>query len=103
MKHLHEQIRSARRRLGLRQADLAARAGIAKESLTRIERGRTDPQQSTLEALALGLNAALLVVPRSRLSEVLKLIETPTSPSDLSVGSTYDDVFIPDPTEEEDV
>jgi transcriptional regulator with XRE-family HTH domain len=101
MKPLHEQIRSARRLLGLRQADLAARAGIAKESLTRIERGRTDPQESTLEALALGLDAALLVVPRSRLSEVLKLIEAPSSPSELSAGSTYDDVFIPDPTDDD--
>lgn len=98
--HPHEQIRRIRRQRGIRQSDLAARAGLAQASLARIERGATDPQESSLEALAHGLDAELLVIPRTHVPEVLKLIGTPPAVSDPAVGSTFEDVFIPDPEDE---
>jgi transcriptional regulator with XRE-family HTH domain len=36
-------VREARRRAGLRQADLAARAGTTQSAIARIERGTTEP------------------------------------------------------------
>lgn len=99
--HLHEQIRRLRRQRGIRQSDLAARAGIAPASLTRIERGRTDPQESSLEALARSLDAELVMIPRTHLSEVLKLIGMVPATTDPNVGSTFDDVFIPDPEDDD--
>ena len=47
-----EQIRGARAMLGLKQGDLARRAGISVSTLNNIERGvQTDPKISTLRAI----------------------------------------------------
>ena len=40
LQELGEAVATRRRQLGLRQADVAARAGITPESLSRFERGR---------------------------------------------------------------
>jgi len=60
---LGERIRYHRRRLCLRQAELARKAGINQGFLSEIERGRRKPSPSTLNALAaaLGLPPAVLV------------------------------------------
>lgn len=54
-------LRYARRRAGLTQRQLSAKAGIPQESIARIERGRVDPRVGTLdrllEACAFGLEA----------------------------------------------
>jgi transcriptional regulator with XRE-family HTH domain len=54
------QIRLARERAGLTQAKLAEAAGIADETVSRIERGAYEPAVSTLisigEALGIGLD-----------------------------------------------
>jgi len=44
-------IRSARRRHGLRQADLARRAGTSQPVISAYERGRRDPTTATLRRL----------------------------------------------------
>ncbi|MDR3448619.1 MAG: helix-turn-helix transcriptional regulator [Alphaproteobacteria bacterium] len=47
-----EQIRGARAMLGLKQGDLAKKAGISVSTLNNIERGvQTDPKVSTLRAI----------------------------------------------------
>jgi transcriptional regulator with XRE-family HTH domain len=99
--HLHQQLRRIRRQRCIKQVDLAVRVGIAPESLTRIERGVKDPRESSLEAIAHSLEAELLVIPRTHVPEVLKLIGLAPSVSDPSVGSTFDDIFIPDPADED--
>jgi predicted transcriptional regulator len=43
------QIKAARALLGLRQADLALRAGIAEITVKALERGSADPRVSTIE------------------------------------------------------
>ena len=54
-------VRHARKRAGLTQRELAAKAGIPQESIARIERGRVDPRVGTLdrllEACAFGLES----------------------------------------------
>jgi transcriptional regulator with XRE-family HTH domain len=45
------QIRAARALIGWKQADLAAKSGVAEISIKNIERGATDPRSSTLNAI----------------------------------------------------
>jgi DNA-binding XRE family transcriptional regulator len=52
-------VAELRRRRGLSQADLAARVGIDRVSLARLEAGSTDPHLSTARALAQSLGVAL--------------------------------------------
>ncbi len=52
------QIRGARAMLGLKQAELAERAGISKTGLINIENGSSDPKASTLTAIRRALEAA---------------------------------------------
>jgi transcriptional regulator with XRE-family HTH domain len=44
--------------LGLKQAELAAKAGISKTGLINIENGTSDPKASTLAAIKKALVAA---------------------------------------------
>jgi len=99
---LHSQIRRLRQEKGMRLQDLAERAGIASSHLSLIERGLTDAKESSLGALAHGLDAEVLLVPRTHVSETLKLIGRPPAAANPSVGSTFEDVFIPDPDREDD-
>ncbi len=86
----------------MRLHDLAPRAGMPASHLSLIERGLADAKESSLQALAHGLNAELLLVPRTHVSEVLKLIGRPPAAVNPTVGSTFEDVFIPDPGSEDD-
>jgi hypothetical protein len=62
-------LREARRRTGLTQRELAARAGTSQSVVARIEQGRCDPSTATLARLlaAAGfeLNAELRPLPRA--------------------------------------
>jgi transcriptional regulator with XRE-family HTH domain len=57
-------VRYARRRAGLTQRQLAAKAGISQESIARIERGRVDPRVGTLDRLLEACNYGLEALPR---------------------------------------
>lgn len=53
-------IRAERRRAGLTQAELARKAGIASNHLSRLESGeKIDPRFATIAKLALALNVSL--------------------------------------------
>lgn len=53
-----EQIRAARAMLGLKQQELAQKAGISTGTLNNIERGaQTDPKMSTIKAIQKALEA----------------------------------------------
>jgi DNA-binding XRE family transcriptional regulator len=47
--------------LGMKQAELAAKAGISKTGLINIENGTSDPKASTLTAITKALEAAGVV------------------------------------------
>ena len=55
------QIKGARAMLGLKQSELAERAGISKTGLINIESGSADPRASTLTAIQCALEAAGVV------------------------------------------
>ena len=57
-------VRYARRRAGLTQRQLAAKAGIPQESIARIERGRVDPRVGTLDRLLEACEFGLEAMPR---------------------------------------
>jgi transcriptional regulator with XRE-family HTH domain len=50
--NLGKNLRAARKKLKLSQAEVAARSGIEQGEVSRIERGLRDPQASTIEKLA---------------------------------------------------
>lgn len=60
-----QRVREARERLGLRQEDLSAKAGIARPNIARLEKGIHMPTLSTLQriAAALGLDLTALTSP----------------------------------------
>jgi len=57
-------VRDARRRAGLTQRQLAAKAGIPQETIARIERGRVDPRVMTLDRLLEACGLGLESIPR---------------------------------------
>lgn len=57
-------LRQARRRAGLTQRDLAARAGVPQSTIGRIESGAADPRVSTLDRLLRACGDELDAVPR---------------------------------------
>ncbi len=57
-------VRYARRRAGMTQRQLAAKAGIPQESIARIERGRVDPRVGTLDRLLEACEFGLEAMPR---------------------------------------
>jgi transcriptional regulator with XRE-family HTH domain len=68
-------IRAARVRLGWRQADLAARAGVSQTTVWRIERGRI-PEMTlgALRQVAAALEIRLELMPRGRGAELDRLL-----------------------------
>lgn len=57
-------VRYARRRGGMTQRELAAKAGIPQETIARIEKGRVDPRVSTLDRLLEAAEFGLEIEPR---------------------------------------
>jgi transcriptional regulator with XRE-family HTH domain len=51
-----EELRRLRRRSGLSQENLAARAGLSPEAVSLLERGRRSPRMTTMRLLAEGLS-----------------------------------------------
>lgn len=53
-----EELRNRREALGMRQTELAKRAGISQSMVARIEAGNVDPRSSTLKKIVQVLNSA---------------------------------------------
>jgi HTH-type transcriptional regulator/antitoxin HipB len=66
MEVIGQQLRARRQALGLSQAALAAKAGVSRIFVEKIEAGARTPSWGTLERLAhaLGCRVALTLVPR---------------------------------------
>lgn len=58
-KKLGRRIAAERELLGLSQADLAERVGVATETISRLERGVFDPSIARVESIANALDIAL--------------------------------------------
>jgi len=63
---LAEQVRAARERSGLTQAQLAARIGSTQPAIARLEAGGVTPNLATLRRIAAALGMELVVQLRGR-------------------------------------
>jgi len=54
-------VRAARRRAGVSQSELAARAGTSQPSIARLEKGLVSPTVITLDRIARALGTELVV------------------------------------------
>lgn len=70
---LHEQLKQRRKALGLQQAALQLRVGMNQQQYQRIEAGG-NPRLDTLNLLAQGLDAELVLVPTDKLAAVQALL-----------------------------
>ncbi len=85
---LHDQILARRRALGFTQAAMKTRIGMGQQQYQRIETGG-NANLDTIQLIADGLNADLMLIPRNRVKAVLDLLNgleptlTPTTSADL--------------------
>jgi transcriptional regulator with XRE-family HTH domain len=54
--YIGERLRRLRERRALRQEDLAALAGLGKNTVNRLEKNRTEPHMTTIRKLAEALD-----------------------------------------------
>lgn len=74
MSELLEQLKKRRKQLGLKQADMLLRAGISRQQYQQLE-SKGNPRLDTLELIAKGLKAELLLVPQEKLLAVKAILE----------------------------
>lgn len=79
--------------------------GTSQAAVSNMENGRGNPQAETLTAAAAALDVEIIFVPRKMAHTVRNLIndsefERGRAPSD--PGSIFDDLFVPDETDEDD-
>ncbi len=84
---LHSTLRAARVARRLSQAALGKNIGMAQGQISRIERGLSDAQLSTIQNIAGVLDLQLILVPRPLTPVVKALVEDFTLAQDSSVAS----------------
>ncbi|MFT7773256.1 helix-turn-helix transcriptional regulator [Roseateles sp.] len=70
MTHIEKDLAALRRALGLTQGELAHKAGVTRETVSKVETGAVDPQLSTLVELARAMDLEFMVVPRALRTEL---------------------------------
>lgn len=70
---LLNQIRNRRLQLGLQIQDMTLRAGLTRQQYGKIEKGG-NPRLSTLDQIAEGLDASMVLVPKDQLKLVEKIL-----------------------------
>lgn len=74
---LLDQIRKRRESLGLKIQDMPLRAGLTRQQYGKIEAGG-NPRLSSLDQIVEGLDSALVLIPKSRLDIVEKILASKT-------------------------
>lgn len=76
---LLDQIRQRRLALGLKIQEMPLLAGLTRQQYGKIEAGG-NPRLNTLDQIAEGLESALILVPKSKLAAVQKLLANDVQP-----------------------
>jgi len=102
------EIRKLRKSRGLSQVELADLIGTSQAIVSKMESGKGNPETATLFAAAAALDAEIVFVPRRVLKQVQDIVTSEiryeVNPTHyLDPGSVADDVFIPDPEDEDEV
>jgi transcriptional regulator with XRE-family HTH domain len=91
MNNLLTQIKNRRQQLGFRQSDMPNRLGMSRQQYQRLE-SKGNPRLETLELIAKGLNAELLLIPKEQVAQVRRLLEKSGQPStEANTSSLVDD------------
>jgi transcriptional regulator with XRE-family HTH domain len=101
---LGRQLVDARRRRGWTLNDVARRTTRHPGRLSEIENGKANSTVDSLAETGNAVGLSLVFVPNERLADVLSVIGRPEPKTHLptEVGSVYEDVFIPDPPEDDE-
>lgn len=74
---LLDQIRKRRLELGLKIQEMPLLAGLTRQQYGKIEAGG-NPRLNTLDQIAEGLDAALVLVPKSKLEAIQRMLASET-------------------------
>ncbi|MTD11657.1 helix-turn-helix domain-containing protein [Acinetobacter sp. YIM 103518] len=72
-KSLLQQIKKRRTQLGLKQVDMQFRTGISRQQYQKLE-SQGNPRLETLEIIAAGLNAQLMLIPDDKVHLIRQLL-----------------------------
>ena len=84
-----DQIKSRRKKLGLKQKDMVLRVGMSRQQYQRLE-SRGNPRLDTLELIAKGLRMEVLLVPQEKLRAVRDILEGRTASAGLELLASLD-------------
>jgi HTH-type transcriptional regulator/antitoxin HipB len=103
VRSLVQMLREVREAKGLTQSDLARRLGRVQSRISEVEAGEADPRLSTATFMAEALGQQLMVIPKERIKEVEQLLgrEATAVQTASTVPSVFDEVFVPDPPDED--
>lgn len=80
---LLQQIKKRRLMLGFKQHDMMMRIGVSRQQYQRLE-AKGNPQLSTLELIAKGLNCELMLIPKEKARAVIAVLEGSQEKKNLS-------------------
>jgi len=92
MSSLLEQIKARRLALGLRQRDMEERTAMLRQQYQRLE-AQGNPRLSSLEQVAAGLNADLMLIPREKMYAVKALLEGDGNPEKQPYDGIWDSII----------
>ncbi len=72
---LLQQLKKRRLILGFKQRDMMMRIGVSRQQYQRLE-AKGNPQLSTLELIAEGLNSELMLIPKEKMRAVIAVLES---------------------------
>ncbi len=77
--HLVAELKAARQRKNLSQRELSRKTKVPQGHLSKIERGETDLQTSSLVEIARALDLELMLVPRHLIPVINSLLSNKTT------------------------
>ncbi|QIB66122.1 helix-turn-helix transcriptional regulator [Kineobactrum salinum] len=69
MSKIHDQLKTRRKAIGLKQEDMELRVGMSRQQYQRLE-SKGNPRLDTLELVAKGLKMELMLIPQEKLRDV---------------------------------
>jgi transcriptional regulator with XRE-family HTH domain len=104
-KRLGQQVSSSRHEHRWTLDDLGRRCGRPAPRISDIETGKANSTLQSLSEIGAALDLELIFVPRQKLNEVLALSTGTdvTKRAYQNVNSVFDELFIPDSSDDEDV
>ena len=77
MGKIHDQLKSRRKELGLKQEDMMLRIGMLRQQYQRLE-SKGNPRLDTLDLVAKGLRMEVMLIPQEKLFAVRNMLREET-------------------------